>query len=180
MKLKNLAWMALVGVVPVASFWAESLRSSTPAPALSSDGHPVTLEPIAGTGLNRVVLSARAAQRLGIETVPINQAEGVRTATGSRLAAWPAGSLTAQSASQRVVPYSAVLYDANGETWVYTNPEPFVFVRLRVRIDYIEGDRAVLADGPPAGTTIVAVGGAELFGAEFEVADKTPHRGVQP
>ena len=31
------------------------------------------------------------------------------------------------------------------------------------------GDYAVLSDGPAAGTPVVSVGVAELFGAEFDV-----------
>lgn len=164
MRVKHLAWVALLSVVPVASFWAASQQSTTPALVIPSDGRPANLEPVAGTSLNRVVLSARAAERLGIETVAVGRAEETRASvTGTR----------------HVIPYSAVLYDARGETWVYTNPQPLVFVRNRVGIDYIEGDRAVLVDGPPAGTVIVAVGGAELFGTEFEVGHRL-HTEVQP
>jgi len=76
---------------------------------------------------------------------------------------------TSVRASARLgVPYSAVLYDARGDTWVYTSPEARVFVRQQVRVDRIEGDWVVLTDGPPAGTTIVTVGGAELFAAELD------------
>jgi hypothetical protein len=180
MKPKDFALLALVCAIPVASFWAASLRSNTPAPPLPSDGRPVTVEPISGSDLHRIVLSARAAERLGIGMVPVGRAEGSPAATGTRSAAWPAGSLTVQSASPTVVPYSAVLYDANGHTWVYTSPEPLIFVRSPVSVDYIEGDRAVLAEGPAAGTTVVAVGGAELFGAELEVVGTTPDRGAKP
>jgi hypothetical protein len=69
------------------------------------------------------------------------------------------------------VPYAAVLYDAQGETWVYTNPEKLVFVRTQVKIDRIDGDVALLLEGPPSGTSIVTVGLAELFGAETGVGD---------
>jgi hypothetical protein len=70
---------------------------------------------------------------------------------------------------RKVIPYSAVLYDAQSDTWVYTNPEPLVFVRHRIRVDYIEGDVAVLSDGPPSGTKVVTAGAALLFSTEFEV-----------
>jgi hypothetical protein len=70
---------------------------------------------------------------------------------------------------RRIIPYAAVLYDARGNTWVYTNPEPFVFVRAAIRIETIVGDDVLLAEGPPAGTAVVTVGGGELFGAEFGV-----------
>jgi len=67
---------------------------------------------------------------------------------------------------RKVVPHGAVIYDAHGKTWVYANPEPLVFVRQPISIDYIEGDRAVLSDGPAPGTAVVMVGASELFGTE--------------
>ena len=67
---------------------------------------------------------------------------------------------------QKVIPYSAVLYDARGNSWTYTNPEPLVFVRHRIDVEYIEGDRAVLKEGPATGTKVVTAGAAELFGVE--------------
>ncbi len=79
-------------------------------------------------------------------------------------------SLTGRQPQYKVVPYAAVLYGVNGETWVYTNPEPLVFVREAIAIDYIEGDQAFLSEGPQAGTAVVTVGGAELFGTETGVS----------
>src|SRR5919108_1041428 len=67
---------------------------------------------------------------------------------------------------QRTVPHSAVIYDPRGDAWVYTNPEPLVFVRHRIKVDYVDGDLAVLSDAPPPGTAVVMTGAAELFGAE--------------
>ena len=69
----------------------------------------------------------------------------------------------------KVVPYSALIYDPNGQTWVYTSPKPRTFVRQKVDVDYIEGNLEVLNEGPPLGTVIVSVGVAELYGAEFEI-----------
>lgn len=70
---------------------------------------------------------------------------------------------------RKIIPYAAVLYDAKGNTWVYTNPEQLVFIRHPIHIDTIVGDDVLLVDGPPAGTAVVTVGGAELFGTEFGV-----------
>lgn len=70
---------------------------------------------------------------------------------------------------QLVVPYAALIYGLHGETWVYTNPEPLVFVRQPVTIDYIEGGEAVLLEGPPAGTAVATVGVAELYGIDTGV-----------
>jgi hypothetical protein len=66
----------------------------------------------------------------------------------------------------KVVPYSALIYDKYGQTWVYTSPNPRTFVRHKVEVDYIQGNIAVLKDGPPAGTVIASVGAAELYGAD--------------
>lgn len=67
---------------------------------------------------------------------------------------------------QKIVPYSSVLYGVHGETWVYTNPKPLVYVRHAITVNFVEGDIAVLTDGPPVGTTVVSVGAIELLGAE--------------
>ena len=67
---------------------------------------------------------------------------------------------------QKVIPYAAVIYDPRGNTWTYTNPEPLVFVRHRIDVEFIEGDRAVLREGPATGTTVVTAGAAVLLGVE--------------
>jgi hypothetical protein len=67
------------------------------------------------------------------------------------------------------VPYASVLYDPDGKTWAYTSPEPLVFVRQALVIDRIQGDLAILADGPPVGTAVAIRGVAELHGSEYGV-----------
>ena len=64
------------------------------------------------------------------------------------------------------MPYTAVFYGLHGDTWTYTNPEPFTYVRHPIVIDFIDGERAVLAEGPSAGTEVVTVGALELYGTE--------------
>ena len=78
--------------------------------------------------------------------------------------------MSGDEAQRKVVPYASVLYGVHGETWVYTNPEPLVFVRSPITIDYIDGDLAILSEGPEVGTTIVTLGATELFGAETGVS----------
>jgi len=77
--------------------------------------------------------------------------------------------LSEGAAARKVVPFAAVLYDKTGATWVYTRPERLVFVRQPIVVDYIDGELAVLSDGPPVGTAIVSVGVDELFGTEFKI-----------
>jgi hypothetical protein len=75
-------------------------------------------------------------------------------------------SISGSGTQQKVIPYEAVLYDTHGETWAYTRLEALTFVRHLIVVDYIEGDLAVLSEGPPAGTEVVTGGAGELFGAE--------------
>jgi hypothetical protein len=112
-----------------------------------------------GTGVKRLTLTQQAASRLGIQTVTIRESNVTPPRGG-------------KSATRKVIPYAAVLYDVNGNTWVYTMPERLTFVRDRVAIDYIEGDLAVLLSGPPSGTAIVTAGADELYGTEFGVGEE--------
>jgi hypothetical protein len=75
-------------------------------------------------------------------------------------------STLSDGAPRKVVPYAAVLYDIHGGEWVYTSPEPLVYVRAPVVVEYIDGETAVLSDGPPADTEVVTAGASELYGAE--------------
>jgi hypothetical protein len=108
---------------------------------------PVVVEEDAATGLKRLSLSARAAERLGIATAAVTDEAGAGLA----------------------VPYEAVLYDEHGATWTYTSPEERVFVRASITIDEIADGFAMLSAGPPVGTTVVTVGTAELWGVESGV-----------
>ncbi len=74
--------------------------------------------------------------------------------------------LAGSEAVRKVVPYSAIQYDAKGTAWVYVNPSPLTFERLRVDVERVVGERAVLVTGPPPGTRVVVVGAPLLYGAE--------------
>lgn len=167
-------WVAVVPIIAGIQLSACQSASSSGSVHVA----PAQVEKIDGTGLSRVTLTAKAAERLGIATatvseVGVEQTAGVRTQGNPRdmqPGSDPNASRAARPGSTRlVVPYAAVLYDSKGETWVYTSPQPLVFVRHRISIDYIRGDQVVLSAGPPVGTTIVTVGAAELLGTEFEV-----------
>jgi len=67
------------------------------------------------------------------------------------------------------VPFKAVLYDIHGGAWVYEHIGDHAYARRRVAVEYVVGDLAVLASGPPDGSKVVTDGAAELFGTEFGV-----------
>ncbi len=66
-----------------------------------------------------------------------------------------------------VVPWSAVIYDYVGGSWIYQSLGEHKYARRRVQVKYVIDSTAVLASGPPAGTNVVSEGAAELFGTEF-------------
>jgi hypothetical protein len=119
------------------------LSACGPSSETAEKTSPSKLEPIDGSELQRVILTEKASERLGIETV---------------------------SVSGSTVPYAAVIYDIEGNTWIYTNPEPLTFVREPIVIDYIEGDMAVLAEGLASEMNVVTVGVSELYGTETGVS----------
>ena len=67
------------------------------------------------------------------------------------------------------MPYSSLLYDLDGSTWVYTVVAPLAYERKQVKVEFIIGDRVAISDGPAVGTTIVTTGAVEIFGAETRV-----------
>lgn len=64
------------------------------------------------------------------------------------------------------VPWSAVVMDIHGGTWVYEQTREREFVRRRVSVRYVTDGVAVLASGPPVKSKVVTAGAAELFGTE--------------
>lgn len=115
----------------------------------SSAGYePSKLEAVKGTDVKRVTLTAEGARRAGLQTAQVERV-GPHT----------------------VVPYAALIYDAEGKTYVYTSPKPLSYLRAEVEVDRIDGDRVFLSRGPPSGTEVVTTGAAEVHGAELEIAE---------
>lgn len=119
------------------------LSACGPSTATTEKVAPSMLEPIEGSDLQRVILTEKAAERIGVETISVSGIE---------------------------VPYAAVIYDIEGNTWIYTNPEPLTFVREQIVIDRIEGDKAILSESLSSDFNVVTVGVAEIYGTETGVS----------
>ena len=138
------ALVLIAGVVPLSACG----EASTGYDYETARHHePAELEPIKGTDVQRVIFDAEAAERVNLQTAPIRQ-----------------------NGQETVIPYDAVIYGADGNTYAYTSPEPLTYVRQEISIDHVDGDSVMLSDGPPAGTEVVTVGATEVYGTEFEVA----------
>jgi hypothetical protein len=143
-------WM--LAILLTACLPLTSCKQTSEAAADEESG-PAKVEHLKGDEPTRVTLTEDAAKRLDIQTATIRD-------------------MMVNGAQRRVIPYAAILYDTEGNTWTYTNPEPLVFVRHRIVVDFIEGEMAVLSDGPPLGSAVVVVGAEELFGSELEFEEE--------
>lgn len=103
----------------------------------------------------------------GVTRAVYYSVDGANLATGQRLMVKV--SLAGDEGTRLVVPFSSLIYDIYGDTWIYINPEPRNFLRVPVVVDFIQGDEVVLTEGPAAGTTVVTVGVAELHGTDTGV-----------
>ena len=114
---------------------------------------PYQLEPFKDTEFNLVTLTEKAAERLDIQSEEVREQE-------------------VDGSMELVVPYAAVLYGLNGETWAYMRnpgPDSLRFVRTPITIERIDGGLAILSAGPEVGIHVVTVGAPELFGADTGV-----------
>jgi ABC-type oligopeptide transport system substrate-binding subunit len=147
MEKKNMShrnrWIVLLMIMMAALV----LTACNRAAATEGKSEPVKVEPIEGTEFNQVILTDKAAQRLGIELDSIREED----IDGEQLT---------------VMPYAALIYGLSGETWAYTSSDGLSFRREPITIDYIVGNTVVLIEGPSVGTDVAVVGVAELYGAD--------------
>jgi hypothetical protein len=139
---RRLAVIAAIGACQ-----ALTLSACTEQEAAEADHYqPAKLSAIPNSDVQRVKFTAEGARRLGLETAAVRR-----------------------SAKGAVLPYAALLFDAEGHAFTYTNPAPLTFVRRTVQLARIDGDRVLLRKGPAPGTKVVTTAAAEVLGAEFEV-----------
>lgn len=144
----QLTWLLAVASVLALTVWA--VTADRREEGGQKHPSPSTVTAVDGSDFALVSLTAHGAQRIGLETSRVEPA------------AHPAGTLA--------VPYSALVYGADGSTWVYaTDGSALQFRRQVVEVATVAEDRAILVRGPEVGAEIVAVGVAELYGTEFEI-----------
>lgn len=137
---------ALAAIVAFAVY--SSSRGTDPATTEGAE-EPATAQHVEGADgeeLTRITMTEQAARRIDVQTATVTEIDG-----------------------QRVVPSGAIVVDPDGTTWVYTTAEPLVFEKAHVVVDHEDGDRAFLTEGPPAGTEVVSLGAAELYGVEHGI-----------
>jgi hypothetical protein len=121
--------------------------ASTDAPGPPPSAH-VT---VGHNGTVSVVLTPLGAQRAGIQT-----AVATRGGRGG----------------QAAVPYSALLYQPDGSSVIYTVTGPLTYTLVRVAVAGLQGGQVYLTGLAP-GTAVVTVGGEELLGVQDGVGVQT-------
>jgi hypothetical protein len=130
----------LIACLPVAA--------CTEVEQASTGGYePAKLEPVGGGEIKRVTFTQEGARRTGLQTTSV-----------------------ARRGRFLVVPYAALVYDSQGESFVYTSPKSLTYLRVEVEVGRVERTGVLLTDGPPVGTKVVTVGAAEVYGAELDIA----------
>jgi hypothetical protein len=135
----------IVVLLIVAGLGTVQLSACSSSSEEAAGEETASVEPIKGTDYNTITLSDEAAARVGIKTTAVAEEHG-----------------------QKVIPYSAVSYLPDGSTFTYTSPEKDTFVRAPINVRTVKNGEAYLSKGPKAGTAVVTVGTAEIYGAEFE------------
>jgi hypothetical protein len=130
--------VVLLALAPAACKRAEAIEQEHYQPsritAVKEGEHPT------------VTLTKLAAERISLETAPVQTSNGRTT-----------------------IPYESMLYDAHGgQAYVYVNTKGLSFVRADVTVEDIDGGTVVVSMAPAPGTRIVTVGLPQIHGAELE------------
>jgi hypothetical protein len=111
---------------------------------------PARMERIGHSPTLSVVLTPLGARRIGIETAPA-------VANGPLV----------------VIPYSALLYEPNGQTAVYVKVSALAYTRRFVTVSTVNDNQVMLTGGLQPGTEVVTRGGEELLGVQNGVGVET-------
>jgi hypothetical protein len=128
-----------------------ALSACDEVPSNLREAQPYKVQPIKGTDRNTVTMADATAGLLPVQTTTVSESKG-----------------------EKVVPHDALIYNPDGDVFVYTKPKSETYVRRPVRVERVSGERVWLAAGPEAGTTIVTTGSAELLATEYEILNQHP------
>ena len=137
--------LALAAAICAGLVFTVPACAQSAAVTASSGQAPAKVEKNADTGIAKLTVTEHGLARIDLKTEPVAAGNGTDV----------------------LLPYASLLYDANGKTWVYTNPAPQVFQRQAVTVTKVEAGVVTASKGPAVGTPVVTVGAVELFGAEL-------------
>lgn len=123
---------------------------STPA---STASQPPTskLVRVPGSAEPSIVLTQLGAKRIGLETAAV----------------------TAAPRGESTFPYTALLYEPNGQAAVYVATGALTFRRALVTVDAIAGNVVIVKSGVTPGQRVATDGAEELLGLQNGVGEET-------
>lgn len=121
-------------------------ESDEPQRKTTAESQSTHLEKSETGELPHIVFSESAIRRIGIETRTISD-------------------------TVRIIPYEAIIYGLDGQTWVYAEKKPATYMRESVFVDHIDGNQVFLSESLIGARAIVVTGVAELFGFEYGVGE---------
>ena len=145
---RTLRWLA-AGLAAIAA--AVVLGACSAVESNLRENPPYTVEGPEDAAIKRVKMEDATAALLPVELTTVRE-RGKRT----------------------VVPHNAVIYNPDGDAFVYTKPQAETYIRAPIDIARVDGDDATLSKGPAAGTKIVTTGSAELLATEYEILNQHP------
>ncbi len=137
---------AAVSAVATAVLSGCSTSSSTPALPPTSK-----LVQTPGSSEPSIVLTQLGAERIGLQTAPVTVGRG----------------------GDATFPYSALLYESNGQAAVYVAGGTLTFTRHFVDVDAINGDTVIVKSGVTPGERVATDGAEELLGVQNGVGEET-------
>lgn len=120
--------------------------SSTATPPPTSK-----LVTLPGSSTPSVVLTQLGAQRIGLETATVSAGPG----------------------GEAAFPYTALLYEPNGQAAVYVTNGTLTFTRHFVTVGAISGNQVTVTSGVTPGDHVVTDGAEELLGVQNGVGEET-------
>jgi len=138
-------------VIGVAAAVIAVLSGCAKTPTAASQPPTAKLVPTAGSPVPSVQLTPLGAVRIGLETAKVTVGQG----------------------GEATFPYTALLYESNGQAAVYVASGPLTFTRHFVDVDTISGQVVTVKSGVTPGVTVATDGSEELLGVQNGVGVET-------
>jgi hypothetical protein len=145
---RSLAAVSLLAVIAL-SACGSSAEAPPPTPA--------RIVAVPGSSTGKILLTQLGANRIGVQTSAVRAVRPAKQHNGPSV----------------VIPYSSLVYAADGSTYAFTSPAALVFTEVPVTVARIDGDSVYLLKGPRPGARVVTVGAEELLGVETGVLAQT-------
>ena len=123
---------------------------STPS-SITTQPPTSKLVQVPGSSQPNIVLTRLGAERIGLETAPVTVGTG----------------------GEAAFPYTALLYESNGQAAVYVTDGQLTFTRHFVSVATINGNTVIVTSGVTTGDRVVTDGAEELLGVQNGVGEET-------